>query len=801
MEHHVEVSVDGCTLRIAPDTPCWQLAARYGRFHARARGLDDDAAPALVLARGGRVVARATLAASLVGAELHALGADGKALPPPLPPPPAPRGEADWRDATSSDDDAAAPLPRPPPTIPDDDRQSEVLGPVDDGEARWRQAASDDPAGCWGRLQALETAAGDDRDPICDELVQALKPLDVKSVWDDRNWLGGTGTLREATQTCAAAPAVQLCVDGYDAAKHAPREAGLQPDFEAWPANRDDAGMFAVFGYPHVSACVMGSLLATARPTVPWRVVAGPSYACVLGRGFIIDACAASYKYDAARALAEDVRNGVFEVVPALKDGSHALRVGWRVAFKRRPMPVWAGRAPGDEARDTLTLPARLETLPNRDTSTRLRYLRDDAGGGPLGDDHRTAVPLAAATRWLEHRQAGNDAFRERDFEGALQAYDAALDALRRCTNVEGDLVPLSPLNRRRSAVATVLGNRAACHVELDRPSEALADCRAAKAWWRLLGKEALDTLGEAGQARRAKLEARRRRLAKAKKSATVVLVTEPRRRPHAERIVRCFLSQEYSEPLELLVIDDDDGSAGEAPEFWTELLKRDRRIRYVKLPPGTSLGEKRRVACTEAQFSTLVHFSCDAVYAPDYVQWLTEAAADVVCLGAWHAWDTQSGRGGYAQFEDRVLRAAVADRAQLLKQGAIHGGFGLCYARKVAERLFPFERGLDADAAFLKACLDAEDVTVCSIRDAGALALQVLPSAVRTVALTSCAADYLAASPVGKLVELASADAPAKRGLFVWDAEVLAAGGDEVAAGLALDAWNRSDAGFLAPS
>ena len=52
----VECCVDGCTLSVKPDTKCWQLAARYGRFLARAQGLDDDAAPPLVLTRDGTVV-------------------------------------------------------------------------------------------------------------------------------------------------------------------------------------------------------------------------------------------------------------------------------------------------------------------------------------------------------------------------------------------------------------------------------------------------------------------------------------------------------------------------------------------------------------------------------------------------------------------------------------------------------------------------------------------------------------------------------------------------------------------------
>ena len=51
-------------------------ARRYGRFLARAQGL-DDAAPPLVLTRDGTVVPHSTLVSSLAGVELNAVGADG----------------------------------------------------------------------------------------------------------------------------------------------------------------------------------------------------------------------------------------------------------------------------------------------------------------------------------------------------------------------------------------------------------------------------------------------------------------------------------------------------------------------------------------------------------------------------------------------------------------------------------------------------------------------------------------------------------------------------------------------------
>ena len=141
-----------------------------------------------------------TLVASLAGVELNAVGADGP-IARPRPPPPE-RGD-DWRDATSSESEEEDVAPPP-------------VGPADDCEERWRQEARDSPESCWGRLQSLEDVAGDDRDPVCDQLVKALTPLDLFNVWDDRTWLEGTMTLREAARLCSFDAAINLIVDGYD---------------------------------------------------------------------------------------------------------------------------------------------------------------------------------------------------------------------------------------------------------------------------------------------------------------------------------------------------------------------------------------------------------------------------------------------------------------------------------------------------------------------------------------------------------------------------------------------------------
>ena len=173
-------------------------------------------------------------------------------------------------------------------------------------------------------------------------------------------------------------------------------------------------------------------------------------YACVLGHDYVIDACAAYYEYDAAKQLAEDVRNGVFQVVPCFGDGSHATQVGKRVTFKKRSM-----------AHETLTISNRLETLPNRDAITKIRFLFDKEGSGPP----RTTMPCISTrgftkAGWLSKKDEGNQCFRARDIKGALIAYDASLDAAPPHTKVQRKPSPRSLATGPRATSSSTIRPR-----------------------------------------------------------------------------------------------------------------------------------------------------------------------------------------------------------------------------------------------------------------------------------------------------------------------------------------------------
>ena len=90
---------------------------------------------------------------------------------------------------------------------------------------------------------------------------------------------------------------------------------------------------------------------------------------------------------------------------------------------------------------------------------------------------------------------------------------------------------------------------------------------------------------------------------------------------------------------------------------------------------------------------------------------------------------------------------ARAADQA-----GRVALWFWLVLLKKIVRKLYPFDRAMDADAAFLKACLDDDDVKVCSIRDAGGSMSSGSPWYRNGPSRwTPCSSAYLEASPVGR--------------------------------------------------
>ena len=143
----------------------------------------------------------------------------------------------------------------------------------------------------------------------------------------------------------------------------------------------------------------------------------------------------------------------------------------------------------------------------------------------------------------------------------------------------------------------------------------------------------------------------------------------------------------------------------------------------------GTLLGEKRSQAhVLSLWIFYIVHFADDAVYAPPYVLSITELTEAVVCLSAWHCHD-ESGRGGFADFDDDALRKAVPpELAQLIKQGVLHEVLRAVLFQENRQAALPgrSSRVMRTRRSSRRAFGDDDDVTVLDPH-AGALCLQVL--------------------------------------------------------------------------
>jgi glycosyltransferase involved in cell wall biosynthesis len=152
---------------------------------------------------------------------------------------------------------------------------------------------------------------------------------------------------------------------------------------------------------------------------------------------------------------------------------------------------------------------------------------------------------------------------------------------------------------------------------------------------------------------------------------------------------IRYFQRQDYP-ARELVIVDDgSEELAGQLPE--------DPRIRYVRLPPGQSIGTKRNKACEMARGSIIAHWDDDDWYTPGrlsaQVAPLLSGEADISGLTAsvffdlprWEFWSCTP---------DLHCRLFVEDA---------HGGT-LVYQRRVWEQLAHYPHtSLGEDAIFLR--------------------------------------------------------------------------------------------------
>jgi glycosyltransferase involved in cell wall biosynthesis len=152
---------------------------------------------------------------------------------------------------------------------------------------------------------------------------------------------------------------------------------------------------------------------------------------------------------------------------------------------------------------------------------------------------------------------------------------------------------------------------------------------------------------------------------------------------------IRYFERQSY--PVRELIILDD------GAEDLSHQIPHDRRIRYVRLPRGQSIGAKRNLGCELAQGSIIAQWDDDDWYAPGrlgaQVAPLLSGEADISALTA----------GVFFDLPAWQFWSCTPELHQRLFVHDVHGGT-LVYQRRIWAQLARYpDASLGEDAAFLR--------------------------------------------------------------------------------------------------
>jgi glycosyltransferase involved in cell wall biosynthesis len=160
-------------------------------------------------------------------------------------------------------------------------------------------------------------------------------------------------------------------------------------------------------------------------------------------------------------------------------------------------------------------------------------------------------------------------------------------------------------------------------------------------------------------------------------------------------RSVDLFNRQDY--PQRELIIIDEDGP-------WTDALERELRemprVRYMRAPPGTSIGNKRNFACGVARGAIIAQWDDDDWFGPrrldSQVRPILFGAADITGLSTPYFRD---------QERDQWWVCSPALHRQLF-EADVHGGT-LVFTRRVWQELAKYpDESLAEDAVFLRQAL-----------------------------------------------------------------------------------------------
>jgi glycosyltransferase involved in cell wall biosynthesis len=163
-------------------------------------------------------------------------------------------------------------------------------------------------------------------------------------------------------------------------------------------------------------------------------------------------------------------------------------------------------------------------------------------------------------------------------------------------------------------------------------------------------------------------------------------------RRDFVSQSIRYFQKQDY--PLRELIIVDD----GTQPV--ADLVPKEQRIRYIRLPARVSIGEKRNVACEAAKGDLIILWDDDDWYGPQRISRqvtpLLEGRFDLTALGTSPFFNLTTGE--FWMCEDRLLE-------RIFPKGVISATLAFWKVLWGTHARFP-HTSLGEDADFLKILL-----------------------------------------------------------------------------------------------
>lgn len=167
-------------------------------------------------------------------------------------------------------------------------------------------------------------------------------------------------------------------------------------------------------------------------------------------------------------------------------------------------------------------------------------------------------------------------------------------------------------------------------------------------------------------------------------------------RREWAQRALRCFLRQDYQD-RELVIVDEGPADLGASTNH--------PGVRYLKVSPGLSVGEKRNIACELAAGDIILHWDDD--------DWSAEWRI------AYQVGQLLTHDAGVSGVSDLILCDAVAQRGWQYRypreMAAWVAGGTLCYWKEIWLAT-PFEAMLEGEDTAFVASADPQQVVPCAL-------------------------------------------------------------------------------------